>query len=227
MNTVLNFIMYFFIYAFMGWVLEVLCKFAETKKFVNRGFLIGPICPIYGYCMVLMVLLIGTGDKDILSIFLKSILVCASIEYVTSYLMEKIFKARWWDYSRRRFNINGRICLETMIPLGLMSTLALYFLQPRFHNFVGLFSYNIKFIVVIILTLIYLFDNCVSFKVMKKIKIQIKKQKEDNTVAIKSQVTDWINEHSFLYRHIIKAFPNFKIIDRVKKFLTKKEVNKE
>ena len=95
----------------MGWSLEVLCKLIEERKFVNRGFLIGPICPIYGYCMILLILLIGTGDKDILSIFLKSILVCASIEYITSLLMEKIFKARWWDYSTRKFNINGLFCL--------------------------------------------------------------------------------------------------------------------
>ena len=91
----------------------------------------------------------------------------------------------------------------------------------------GLFSYNIKLIIVISLLILYLFDNAVSFKVMKKIKIQIKKQKEDNTIAIKKQVTEWINEHSFLYKHIIKAFPKFKIIERVKKILPKKEVNKE
>lgn len=227
MNTVLNFIMYFFIYAFMGWVLEVICKLIETKKFVNRGFLIGPICPIYGSCMVLMTLLIGTGDKDILSIFLKSILVCSTSEYITSYVMEKIFKARWWDYSRRRFNINGRICLETMIPLGIMSTLALYFIQPKFHDFVALFNYNFKFYLVIILVVIFLLDNIVSFKVMKKIKIQIKKQREDNTIAIKTQVTEWINQHSFLYKHIIKAFPKFKIIEKVRKILPIKEINKE
>ena len=227
MNTVLNFIFYFFIYSFMGWFLEVSCKFIEEKKFVNRGFLLGPICPIYGYSMVLLVLLIGTGDKDILSIFLKSILVCASIEYITSFLMEKIFKARWWDYSTKRFNINGRICLETMLPFGIMGTLALYFLQPMFHNFVGLFNYNIKLYIAVLLTVLYLFDNIVSFKVMKKIKIQIKKQKEHNTTAIKKQVTEWINEHSFLYRHVIKAFPKFKIIQRVKKILPIKDVNKE
>lgn len=227
MNTVLNFIIYFFIYSLMGWLLEVGTKFVTTGKFVNRGFLIGPICPIYGYCMVLLTLLIGTGDKDILSIFLKSILVCSLIEYGTSYIMEKVFKARWWDYSNNRFNINGRVCLETMLPFGIMGTLALYFLQPAFHDFVGIFSYNIKLIIAAVLSVLYLFDNFISFKVMKKIKIQIKKQKEDNTTAIKTQVTEWINSHSFLYKHFIKAFPNFKIINRVKNFLIKKDVNKE
>lgn len=227
MNTVLNFIIYFFIYSLMGWLLEVGTKFVTTGKFVNRGFLIGPICPIYGYCMVLLTLLIGTGDKDILSIFLKSILVCSLIEYGTSYIMEKVFKARWWDYSNKRFNINGRICLETMLPFGIMGTLALYFLQPAFHDFVGIFSYNIKLITAAVSFVLYLFDNFISFKVMKKIKIQIKKQKEDNTTVIKTQVTEWINSHSFLYKHFIKAFPNFKIINRVKNFLIKKDVNKE
>ena len=226
-NTILNFVFYFFIYSFMGWLLEVSAKFVEEKKFVNRGFLLGPICPIYGYCMVLLILLIGTGDKDILSIFLKSILVCASIEYVTSFVMEKVFKARWWDYSTKRFNINGRVCLETMLPFGIMGTLALYFLQPNFTKFVGLFSYKLKLIIAIIMLALYLFDNAVSFKVMKKIKIQIKKQKEDNTSAIKKQVTAWINEHSFLYKHVIRAFPKFKIIASVKKILPKKKVNKE
>lgn len=227
MDTFYNFILYFFIYSLMGWLLEVGCKFIEEKKFVNRGFLIGPICPIYGYSVVTMILIIGTGDKDILSIFLKSILICAVLEYLTSYFMEKIFKARWWDYSNRRFNINGRICLETMLPFGVMGTLALYFLQPKIEYVVSLLSNNFKSTLVIVLCVLYLFDNLISFKVMKKIKIQIKKQKCDNTNDIKSQVTEWIYEHSFLYRHIIKAFPHFKIIDRVKSFVTKKDVNKE
>ena len=226
MNTVTNFILYFFIYSFLGWLLEVFCKFFEEKKFVNRGFLLGPICPIYGYCVVLMILLIGTGDKDILSIFLKSILVCSIIEYSTSYIMEKVFKARWWDYSNKRFNINGRVCLETMLPFGILGTLALYFLQPNFSKFVSLFSFKVKLYLTLTLLLLYLLDNAISFKVMKKIKIQIKKQKEDNTSVIKKQVTDWINEHSFLYKHIIKAFPHFKIIDKVKN-LVSKTVNKE
>lgn len=227
MSTLVNFVLYFFIYALLGWLLEVTCKFVEEKKFVNRGFLLGPICPIYGYCMVLLVLLIGTGDKDILSIFLKSILVCSLIEYLTSYLMEKIFKARWWDYSKNRFNINGRVCLETMLPFGLMGTLALYFVQPRFQSFLSIFTYKVRLTVAIVLTTLYVVDNIVSFKVMKKIKIQIKKHKADNTTAIKSQITAWINENSFLYKHIIKAFPHFKIIDRMKKLVSKKEVNKE
>ena len=227
MNTVLNFIFYFFIYSLLGWILEVCVRFHEEKKFVNRGFLIGPICPIYGYAMVILMLLIGTHENDFLSLFLKTIFVCSIVEYLTSYVMEKLFNARWWDYSNMKFNLNGRVCLKVMLEFGLMGTLALYFLQPYFVKFVKLFSYKYKLIVGLTLFTLYVIDMIVSLKVMKKIKIQIKKQKEDNTTAIKSQVTDWINEHSFLYRHIIKAFPRFRIIERVKNILPKKESNKE
>lgn len=227
MSTILNYIFYFFVYSFMGWLLEVGVRFKEEKKFVNRGFLLGPICPIYGYAMVLLVLLIGTKDQDILSIFLKTVLVCSVVEYFTSLIMEKLFKARWWDYSNQKFNINGRICLKVMFEFGVMGTLALYFLQPNFSKFINLFSYNLKLIFVSIIFSIYALDTIVSLKVMKKIKVQIKNQNQDSTVAIKTQVTEWINEHSFIYKHIIKAFPKFKIIERVKSILPKKDVNKE
>lgn len=227
MNTVLNYVFYFFVYSFMGWVLEVLVRIRHEKKFVNKGFLLGPICPIYGYSMVVLLLLVGFENQDILSIFLKTIFVCSVIEYGTSYIMEKIFKARWWDYSNKRFNINGRVCLEVMVEFGIMGTLALYFLQPQLVNFIGMFSYNTKLIFVAFIFIIYVFDTLISLKVMRKIKVQIKKQKEDNTEAIKKQVTEWINEHSFVYKHIIRAFPKFKIFEKVGNMLPKKDVNKE
>ena len=202
--------------------MEVGCKFAEEKKFVNRGFLLGPICPIYGYGVLLIVLIIGTNDKDILSIFLKSILVCSILEYFTSFFMEKIFKARWWDYSNARFNINGRICLETMLPFGILGTIALYFIHPRFQYLVSLLNPTVKAILAITLLVVYTLDNMISFKVMRKIKIQIKKHNEDNTNLIKNKVMEWINENSFLYKHIVKAFPHFKIIDKMKSLVTNK-----
>lgn len=217
MNTVANYILYFFIYSFIGWLLEVTCKFIETKKFVNRGFLLGPICPIYGYGFIFIILVVGTHNKDLLGIFLKSILVCSILEYFTSFFMEKIFKARWWDYSKKKFNINGRICLETMLPFGIMGTLVLYFIHPQIISLVGLFSHNIKFIITGFLLIIFILDNIISFKVMSKIKIQIKKQKSDNTTAVKKKVIEWIDQNSLLYRRIKNAFPKFKVIETVKK----------
>ena len=120
MEIVSTYFLYFIIYSFMGRMMEVICKHFELKRFVNRGFLIGSICPIYGYGVLGIILLVGRNTTDLLSVFLKSILVCSILEYLTSYFMEKMFKARWWDYSKRKYNINGRICLETMIPFGFL-----------------------------------------------------------------------------------------------------------
>ena len=96
----------FMLYSIMGWLLEVTCKLIEKHKFINRGFLIGPYCPIYGHGAILMILLLIKYQSDPLLLFTMSIVICSILEYFTSYIMEKVFKARWWDYSRRKFNIN-------------------------------------------------------------------------------------------------------------------------
>ena len=147
MLVICRFFLYFIIYSFLGWLIEVGCKSIQYKRFVNRGFLLGPICSIYGYGVLFIVLLIGDDTSDILSVFLKSILICSVLEYFTSYFMEKLFKVRWWDYSNNKFNINGRICLETMIPFGLLGTLVVYVIHPLIVRFVNLFSS--KFLIII------------------------------------------------------------------------------
>ncbi len=217
MNTFYNYVLYFIIYSLVGWLIEVLLKFIDDKKFVNRGFLLGPICPIYGYGVLLIILLIGCNDNDLLSIFLKSIFICSVLEYFTSFIMEKLFKARWWDYSQKRFNINGRICLETMLPFGIGATLILYSIHPKIIYLVGLIPNRIKATLAVTLLVLYLVDNFISMRVMNKIKSQIKKEKTDNTTAIKSKVIEWIDNNSFWYKHIKNAFPKFRIMERVKK----------
>ena len=217
METVCIYFIYFIIYSFIGWLMEVICKFFQYKRYINRGFLIGPICPIYGYGVLLIILLIGRDTSDILSVFLKSILVCSILEYFTSYFMEKLFHARWWDYSSKKFNINGRICLETMLPFGILGTTVVYLIHPLIKNFVTIFNNNTIIIISIILFVIYLIDNVISFNVLSKIKDEIKKQKTDNTEVIRKKVMKWLDNHSKLYRHIKEAYPKFTIYNRLKK----------
>ncbi len=211
MNKLTIFFLLFIIYSFLGWLLEVVCKLIELKKFVNRGFLIGPICPIYGYGVLGILFLIGNNTKDFLSVFLKSILICSVLEYITSYVMEKVFKARWWDYSKKRFNINGRICLETMIPFGILGTSIVYIVNPFLVKLIKLISFKLRLIISIIILVIYIIDNIISFEVLSKIKLEIKKQKSDNTELIKKEVMEWLEENSFLYRHIKNAYPKLSI----------------
>ena len=90
MELVVKYILYFFIYAFIGWSLEVVCKIIEKRKFVNRGFLIGPICPIYGFGVLFIITLVGEQHGDLLAIFLKSIMICSILEYMTSFFVSVI-----------------------------------------------------------------------------------------------------------------------------------------
>lgn len=217
MEVVCRYFLYFIIYSFIGWLLEVTCKSIEYKRFVNRGFLIGPICPIYGYGVLFIILLIGDNTNDILSVFLKSILICSVLEYFTSYFMEKLFKVRWWDYSKRKFNINGRICLETMIPFGLLGTLVVYVIHPLIVSFVNLFSSKVIIMIASFLFAVYIIDNILSFNVMNKIKKEVRKHSGDSTEIIKNKVMEWLEANSILYRHLKKAYPKFKIIEKLKK----------
>ena len=113
------YIMLFFIYSLAGWLIEMIPATIREKKFVDRGFLVGPYCPIYGCGVILITLLLQKYADDVVVTFFLSVIICGTLEYLTSYIMEKIFKARWWDYSNNKFNINGRICLETLVPFGI------------------------------------------------------------------------------------------------------------
>ena len=125
--------------------------------------------------------------------------------------MEKLFKARWWDYSMRKYNINGRVCLETMLPFGVLGCFIVYLLHPLVVNFVNIINSSVVMILSVLFLIIFFVDLIVSFKVMFKIKSQIKNLKQDNTEIINKKVEDWLIINSFLYRHIKEAFPKFKI----------------
>ena len=202
-------------YAFLGWVMEVINAYIQHKRFINRGFLIGPICPIYGYGVLAIIFLIGKDISDVLGVFLKAILICSILEYFTSYFMEKIFKARWWDYSKRKFNINGRICLETMVPFGILGCTVVYLLHPLVVRLISIFPSTLIIAIAIIIFIIYLVDNIISFNVMNKIKKEIKKQAVDNTELIRKRVIEWIESSSKLYRHIKNAYPRFEINENI------------
>ena len=221
MLIVCKIFIYYIIYSFLGWMMEVGLCLVKEHKFVNRGFLIGPVCPIYGRGVLLIVFLIDGNKSDILSVFLKSIFICSILEYTTSFVMEKMFHARWWDYSNRRFNINGRICLETMIPFGILGSLVILFVHPFIVNLISKLNSNFIIIIGIIFMVLYLIDNFISFNVMSKIKNEIKRHDIDSTEIIRKKVINWLSNNTVLFRHIVSAFPKFKIISRMMKWIRK------
>lgn len=213
----------FMIYSFVGWLIEVLCKGIEDGKFVNRGFLIGPYLPIYGSGGIIMTLTLGKYYDSPVTLFVMAMFICAVLEYVTSFLLEKLFNARWWDYTRYKFNINGRICLETMIPFGVLGCLLIYWVNPFFLNILSLINNNVINIIAGILACLFLFDIFVSLKIManfKKATIQFRNK--DNTEEITKKVKELLSSKSFFNKRLIDAFPNVKAaIANIKNELSK------
>lgn len=181
--------MLFIIYSFLGWVMECTLGVIQKHKFVNRGFLIGPYCPIYGVGVVSVSLLLTRFSNNIILLFLLSTIICGTLEYFTSYIMEKIFHARWWDYSKNKFNINGRICLETLIPFGIISVLVICFVNPWIFDKLYMIPQQILNYIVICLLLIYVIDSIISLNVILKFK-NLSKQEKDNTEEISRKVRE-------------------------------------
>ena len=114
------YILLFFIYSFMGWILEEIYAFYIHKKFINRGFLMGPLCPLYGVGCLALTFILHKFSNNILLLFVLSMIICSAIEYLIGYLLEKIFSLRWWDYSDEKYNLDGRICLKQQYFLVLL-----------------------------------------------------------------------------------------------------------
>ena len=128
--------LYFIIYSVLGWVCETVYCSIIQRKLVNRGFLNGPVCPVYGVGADLVVLLLSPAAKNPIILFLAGMVVTTVLEYITSVLMEKLFHMRWWDYSHYRFQINGRVCLLNSLMFGVLSVIMMLFLHPLVTNLV-------------------------------------------------------------------------------------------
>lgn len=204
----------FMIYSVAGWFMEVICKLIECRKFVNRGFLIGPYCPIYGYGALLITFLLKNYTNDPIVLFIMAIVVCGTLEYLTSYSMEKIFKARWWDYSHRKFNLNGRVCFGTIIPFGVLGLFIMYVSNPFLINKFELLPEIWLNILFGVLLVIYLVDNVVSGIVMKYIKKaeMVVGKDLDNTEEITLKVKEILQNKSILHRRLVKAFPKLQAV---------------
>lgn len=214
-QTIETYFLLFISYAFLGWCMEVGCKYVQFGKFINRGFLIGPYCPIYGWGAIAITILLKRYTYDPLVLFIMSTLVCSIIEYFTSYFMEKKYHARWWDYSSKKFNINGRICLETLIPFGILGLFIMYVTNPMLFKIYQSMSEIVVHIISITLFIIFIVDNIISSNIISSVNVEGSKLVKDNTEEITEKVKQILREKSWLHRRLINAYPNLKDI-RVK-----------
>ena len=214
--SISRYFLLFLIYSFLGWCMEVTLISIQNKRFVNRGFLIGPYCPIYGFGAILITLVLGRYKYDLLVLFVMTVVTCGILEYLTSWAMEVVFKARWWDYSTEKFNLNGRVCLKNLVAFGLLGLVATYILNPIFLGWINNLGENTMKLTAIGLAILYTIDNIISYiiifsfrKVTKKIN---NRQKQDNTEQITEMVKELFAEKSFLHRRFINAYPKLEAI---------------
>lgn len=200
----------FFVYCCIGWVVEVIDQRIEIGKLVNRGFLIGPYCPIYGVGGLIMVFTLSRYMDSPIILFVMAIFICSILEYGTSYVLEKIFKVRWWDYSNKKLNINGRICLETMIPFGILGIAVLYYVNPFLTKIIKSLSYSTLQIISITLFTIFIIDLIISLITIIKIKSTFKDIEKDGTEEINKKVISTVFKDNWLIRRLFRAFPNIK-----------------
>lgn len=212
LHTIEIYFLLFISYAFLGWCMEVTCKFIQYKKFINRGFLIGPYCPIYGWGALTITILLKRYMEDPLVLFVMSTLICSIIEYLTSYFMEKKYHARWWDYSNRKFNINGRICLETLVPFGILGVAIMYGTNPILFKLYNQIPQLVMNILTSILFIGFIVDNIISSNIISSINVEGNKLIKDNTEEITEKIKQILRQKSWLHRRLINAYPGLKDI---------------
>lgn len=223
MNFFKLLVLIFFTYSIIGWILEIINCYGWYRKIVNRGFLIGPYCPIYGCGAVLMTLIIPS-DNDLFSVFLKALTICSVLEYITSWLMEKLFKTRWWDYSSKKFNLNGRICLDTMILFGVGGVAIVKIVNPFILNIVNSIPTLALNITLILVSIVFIVDIVVSYNIISHFKKASRTIKKDSTEEVTKLVRQALKESSVLDKRLVNSFPNLKVI--VKKYDKKIEKQK-
>lgn len=211
LEVLLTYFLLFFIYSVIGWIVESTFVSIQTKKIVNRGFLIGPYCPIYGVGAVGMILYLEQYKNNIITVFLLAVIICSILEYFTSYIMEVLYKTRWWDYSDKKFNLNGRICGENALLFGLGGIIIIYIIHPLLTSKLILLNKTFLLIMTIIFFIIFLTDTIFSFNIVNRFKKTVTSidLKKDSSAEFSKMVREVIgNNHRIFQNRLWKAFPD-------------------
>ena len=173
---------FFFIYCFFGWCFESLYVSAHEHRWVNRGFMTGPYIPLYGSGAVLMLFLTIPVRGNYLLMYIVGAIGATILEYITGTVMENLFGVRYWDYTEKRFNIHGRICLEATILWGFFTLIMVEVIQPPIEHMVMMINDRVLYTVTWCLTVVFTFDFASSFRTaidLKEVLVQAERAKEE------------------------------------------------
>lgn len=156
--TVYQLAFFFFIYSFAGWCIEVCCAAIQKRKFVNRGFVNGPLCPIYGSGAVLFAIFLPELKEAPFFLFLAGAILASILEFTTGALLEKLFHRKWWDYSDIKWNYEGYVCLPVSLIWGGCAVILNMFLNPLLVKLLGIMPKLLIVIIMIALTVVLVLD---------------------------------------------------------------------
>lgn len=165
----------FIIYSMLGWVCESIWCSIGAKKLVKRGFLFGPWCPIYGFGAVFVLFFAAPVQKQPLLVFLVSLAATTLLEYFTGWLLETLFQTQWWDYSNRRFNLKGRICLRNSLLFGIMGLALIYLVHPFVNSWLLALNPQTRRVISSVALAVFLLDFICSLVVITGLKKRMQK----------------------------------------------------
>lgn len=210
MEYCINLVLLFFAYALLGWCIEVTLKYFQFHRFINRGFLTGPWLPIYGSGAVLITLAVdglAPLESSVGTTFALSFVLCGTVEYMTSFVLEKRYHARWWDYSRKPMNLHGRVWIGNLILFGLGGVLIVKVLNPVFLGVFGMLTLSGREILAAGLGGLFLADCVMSHFVLKLVKTGVESSEADNTEEISREVRLLLHDRSVFHRRFADAYP--------------------
>ena len=149
---------YFLIYSCIGWCLEVVYAAVTTGQLVNRGFLNGPVCPIYGFGMIIVLFALTPLQSSILLLYIGGVILPSALELVGGWALYKLYRTRWWDYSDYPFNIGGYICLEFCLLWGVGTLVVMRIVHPVIANLVAMIPPLVGLILMCVLYAVYAAD---------------------------------------------------------------------
>ena len=210
MEYIVDLVLLFFAYSLLGWCIEVVLKYREFHRFINRGFFTGPILPIYGSGAALITLVVGNlsrFESGYGTTFALSFLICGLVEYLTSYVMEKRFHARWWDYSQKPMNLHGRVWIGNLILFGLGGVAIIHILDPLLYRALDALPLSVKEIWACALLAIFAADYVLTHFMLKLVKVGVESSQADNTEEISREVYLLLSNRSVLYKRFADAYP--------------------
>lgn len=220
MNSSVYFVLWcFYIYSFAGWALGTVLAAFREKKFIDVGFLYGPLCPSYGIGAVAFAIVLTELKGNLFFLFLGGVLLSLIVTHVTGFILENIFHRKWWDYSRRRFRFGSYVNIPYTIVWGLAAVVCVCVLNPLIRDMLSILSGTVGNIILIVLSAVTLLDLVGTVTGILKIHLRLRRLSlVEDTLEGLQRAADTLGGGlaGLVHRHLERAYPNLKAEELVR-----------